>query len=142
MIDPLRHLNFVKLSEHIVRVADEMFVNKVDKLVFGRVIKLVVALGLAMSDEVLSIEVVQVNLNLSGHAFPCHGLATVAEEIKVVDATNRLEALHDALTHDITLLRVRQNANSLVQVAIDSAEMSLNCSAQHLYLICNLIIIL
>lgn len=142
MINSLGHLNFIKLCKDVVRVANEMLVHKVHELVLGRVLKLVVALGLAVSDEILSIEIIQVYFDLASHALALHILAAVAEEVKVFNTTNRLEALHDALTHDVSLLGVSQNAHGLIQVAIACAEMSLNCSAQHLYLIFNLIIIL
>jgi hypothetical protein len=110
-----------------------MLVHKVDELVLGRVLKLVVALGLAVSDKILSIEIIQVYLDLASHTLALHRFATVAEEIEVLHTTHLLEALHDALAHDVSLLGVSQNAHGLIQVAIVSAEMSLYCSAQHLY---------
>ena len=142
MINSLCHLNLVKLIKNVIGVANEMLVHKVHKLVFGRVLKLVVALGLAVSDEVLSIEIIQIDFDLASHPFASHSLSSIAEEVEILNSTDRLEALHDALANDIPLLGVSQNADSFVQVSIACAEMSLNSSAQHLYLICNLIIIL
>jgi hypothetical protein len=98
-------------------------------------LNLTVALGLAEGDEFLAIEIVHVDLNLAGHALASHGLTSVAEEVEVLDTAHLLEALHDALANQITLLGVCQNAHGLIQVGIVSAEMSLDCSTQHLSLL-------
>jgi len=143
VINSLSHLDIVQLIQDVFGVSDEVLVHEVNELVLGRVLYLAVALGFAEGNEFFAIEIIHVNLDLTGHALACHGLTSVAEEVKVFDSTHLLEALHDALSNEISLLGVRHDAHGLIQVAVVSSEMSLDSTVQHLFfLVCNLNIIL
>ena len=132
MVDSLGHLNVVQLIQDVVGVANEVLVNEIHELVLSGVLNLTVALGLAEGDEFLAIEIVHVDLDLAGHALAGHGLTSVAEEVEVFDTAHLLQALHDALANEVALLGVCQNAHGFIQAGILSAEMSLDCSTQHL----------
>jgi hypothetical protein len=143
VINSLSHLDIVQLIQDGFGVSDEVLVHEVNELVLGRVLYLAVALSFAEGNEFFAIEIIHVNLDLAGHALACHGLTTVAEKVEVFDSTNLLEAMHDALSNEISLLGVSHNANGLIQVAVVSGEMSLDSTVQHLFfLVCNLNIIL
>lgn len=99
-----------------------MLVHEVNKLVLGTVLHLIVVLGLAECGEVLStLELVNVDLNLSGHAFTGHRLTAIAEEFKVLHTTDDFKILHDALPDRISLLRVSKDGYGLVQIRIAAA---------------------
>jgi len=116
VIDALGELDLVELVEDVTRATHEVLVHKVHELVLGRILYLRVVLGLAEGNEVLSIEVVHIDIDLSGHALAGHRLATVAEEVEVLNARHLLEVRHDALAHQVSLLGVSHDAHSLVQI--------------------------
>jgi hypothetical protein len=114
-----------------------MLVDKIYKLVLGAVLCLIVVLGFAEGSELLgSLELVQVNLNLSCHPFSFHGLTSIAEEIEIINTADNLEIVHDALTDQISLLRVSKYGDGFVKISVASArEVSPYRSAQHLSLV-------
>ena len=122
MIYSLSQFNTIKVGKYTIRVTHEMFVDKIHKLVLGRVLHLIVILCLSEGGEVLSsLELIEVNLNLTGHALASHGLTAVAEEIEIVNTTNNFKIMHDALANQISLLRVSKNGHCFIKVSIVSA---------------------
>ena len=115
MINSLGQLNAVEVGQNAVRVAHKMLVNKVHKLVLGAVLHLIVVLGLAEGGELLgSLELIKVDIDLSGHALTSHCLTTIAKEVEILNATDNLEVVHNTLTDQICLLRISKNGNGLV----------------------------
>ena len=105
MINSLGQLHAVEIGQDAVGVAHEVLVDEVDELVLGRVLHLIVVLGLSECGEVLgSLELVEVDVELTGHALAGHGLPSVPEEVEVVHATHHLQVMHDALTDQVCLL--------------------------------------
>jgi hypothetical protein len=52
-----------------------------------------------MGDKIFAIEVVHVNLNLTGHTFTGHRLSSISKELEIFNPTNGFKALHDALAN-------------------------------------------
>ncbi len=99
-----------------------MLVDEINKLVLSGVLHLIVVLCFTEGGEFLrSLELVQVYLNLSRHTLACHCLASITEEIKIINATDNLEIVHDALANQISLLRVSKNCDGLIQISMASA---------------------
>jgi hypothetical protein len=110
-----------------------MFVDEVNELILGFILSLAVVLGLAESDEILGAQhVVHINFDLSSHTFTIHSLSSVTEEIEIINTTDNLEVVHNALGDKISLFGVSKDSHGLVQTCIRGREMSLNRSAQHL----------
>jgi hypothetical protein len=121
VINSLSQLNTVEVGQNTVRITNEMLVDEIHKLVLGAVLHLIVVLGLAEGGEFFgSLELVQVDLNLSRHTLTSHGLTSIAEEIEIIDTTDNLKIMHDALTYQISLLRISKNSDGLIQVSVAS----------------------